>query len=70
MRWRYRLHNYFFKRYTPLKNNWAKIISPIVEYLKLQIRFNLKNRCVEIRTCSETKDVAHLQKAEDFVKVS
>jgi len=29
-------------RYTPLKEQWMKIYSPIVEYLHLQIRFNLK----------------------------
>ena len=55
-------------RYTPLKENWLKIFTPIVEYLGLQIRFNLKSRNVEIRTCKETKDVSALTKAADFVK--
>ncbi|GJQ76230.1 hypothetical protein Trydic_g1969 [Trypoxylus dichotomus] len=55
-------------RYTPLKEKWLKIFTPIVEHLQLQIRFNLKTRNVEIRTCSETKDIANLQKAADFVK--
>lgn len=36
-------------RYTPLKENWMKIFTPIVEHLGLQIRFNLKSRNVEIR---------------------
>lgn len=36
-------------RFTPLKDNWMKIYSPVVEYLKLQIRFNLKTRNVEIK---------------------
>ncbi|CAF5226448.1 unnamed protein product, partial [Rotaria magnacalcarata] len=27
-------------RYTPLKDQWMKLYSPIVEYLHLQIRFN------------------------------
>ncbi|KAF3826719.1 hypothetical protein GH733_009244 [Mirounga leonina] len=53
-------------RYTPLKENWMKIFTPIVEHLGLQIRFNLKSRNVEIRTCKETKDVSALTKAADF----
>ncbi|XP_037072391.1 RNA-binding protein pno1-like isoform X1 [Pollicipes pollicipes] len=55
-------------RYTPLKENWMKIFTPVVEQLNLQIRFNLKIRNVEIRTCKETTDVSHLQKAADFVR--
>ncbi|KAF4532970.1 hypothetical protein B566_EDAN000658 [Ephemera danica] len=55
-------------RYTPLKDNWMKIFTPIVEHLHLQIRFNLRTRHVEIRTCKETKDISYLQKAADFVK--
>lgn len=57
-------------RYSPLKENWLKIFTPIVEHLQLQVRFNLKTRNVEIKTCSETKDIANLQKAADFVKVN
>ncbi|OXB82854.1 UNVERIFIED_CONTAM: hypothetical protein H355_010424 [Colinus virginianus] len=55
-------------RYTPLKENWMKIFTPVVEHLQLQIRFNLKTRNVEIRTCPETKDLSALTKAADFVK--
>ncbi|XP_014287888.1 RNA-binding protein PNO1 [Halyomorpha halys] len=55
-------------RYTPLKENWMKIFTPIVEHLKLQVRFNLKTRNVEIRSCKETEDVSSVQKAADFVK--
>lgn len=36
-------------RYTPLKENWMKIFTPIVEHLRLQVRFNLKTRHVEIK---------------------
>lgn len=36
-------------RYTPLKENWLKIFTPIVEHLQLQVRFNLKTRNVEIK---------------------
>ena len=55
-------------RYTPLKENWMKIFTPVVEHLELQIRFNLKTRNVEIKAGKDTKDVANVQKAADFVK--
>ncbi|KAJ8881314.1 hypothetical protein PR048_017795 [Dryococelus australis] len=55
-------------RLTPLKENWMKIFTPIVEHLHLQIRFNLKTRNVELRACAETEDISTLQKAADFVK--
>uniref|UniRef100_V9L4I2 RNA-binding protein PNO1 n=1 Tax=Callorhinchus milii TaxID=7868 RepID=V9L4I2_CALMI len=55
-------------RYTPLKENWLKIFTPIVEHLHLQVRFNLKTRNVEVKTCKETQEIASLTKAADFVK--
>ncbi|TWW78387.1 RNA-binding protein PNO1 [Takifugu flavidus] len=55
-------------RYTPLKENWTKIFTAIVENLQLQVRFNLKTRNVEIKTCKETQDVGALTKAADFIK--
>lgn len=55
-------------RYTPLKENWLKIFTPIVENLQLQVRFNLKTRNVEIKTCKETQDIGSLTKAADFVR--
>merc|ERR1712008_218796 len=48
--------------------NWMKIFEPIVEHLKLQVRFNLKTRNVEVRTCKDTADATTLQKAADFVR--
>lgn len=55
-------------RFTPLKENWMKIFTPIVEHLKLQIRFNIKARNVELRTWKETEDISNIQKAADFIK--
>lgn len=49
-------------RYSPLKENWMKIFTPIVEHLHLQIRFNLKSRQVEIRTCKNTEDIGNKKK--------
>ncbi|CUE65731.1 Hypothetical protein, putative [Bodo saltans] len=55
-------------RFPPLKRIWMEIYTPVVEQCKLEIRMNLKCRCVELRTCEATTDRALLQKAEDFVK--
>ena len=55
-------------RLTPLRNQWENIISPVVEYLKLQIRFNPKNRCVEMKTSELTEDPGAIQKGQDFLE--
>lgn len=51
-------------RMVPLKENWLKIFNPVVEHLKLQIRFNLKTKKVEIRTSKDTQDISNLQKGK------
>lgn len=55
-------------RMTPLKVSWPKIYPPLVEHLKLQVRMNVKKRCVELRSSKHTMDSGALQKGEDFVK--
>ncbi|KAL7268259.1 pre-rRNA-processing protein pno1 [Rhizina undulata] len=55
-------------RMTPLKNSWPKIYPPLVEHLKLQVRMNLKDRAVELRTSKYTIDTGALQKGADFIK--
>ena len=55
-------------RLSPLKQNWLKIFGPIVEHLKLQIRFNSRTKTVEIRPSPTTEDISVLQKAADFVR--
>ncbi|KAI9850456.1 MAG: pre-rRNA-processing protein pno1 [Thelocarpon superellum] len=55
-------------RMTPLKASWPKIYPPLVEHLKLQVRMNVKNRAVELRSSKHTTDSGALQKGEDFVK--
>eukprot|EP00538_Stauroneis_constricta_P005015 CAMPEP_0119552768 /NCGR_PEP_ID=MMETSP1352-20130426/5687_1 /TAXON_ID=265584 /ORGANISM="Stauroneis constricta, Strain CCMP1120" /LENGTH=237 /DNA_ID=CAMNT_0007599061 /DNA_START=51 /DNA_END=761 /DNA_ORIENTATION=+ len=54
-------------RYTPLRDHWEQILTPLVEYLKLQVRFNTKSRSVEMKTSAHTIDVGALQKGADFV---
>lgn len=57
-------------RLTPLKEHWLKIYTPVVEHLRLDIRFNVKSRNVEIRNPLPDDPIGsqHLQKAADFVK--
>ena len=55
-------------RMTPLKNNWEKITSLIVDKMQLLIRMNLPKRCVEIKLSPQTTDSLHLQRANDFLK--
>ena len=51
-------------RLTPLRAQWENIVSPIVEYLKLQIRFNTKSRSVELKTSEQTEDAGAAQKGQ------
>ena len=55
-------------RMSPLKATWTKIYPPLVEHLKLQVRMNIKNKAVELRSSKHTTDPGALQKGEDFVK--
>lgn len=55
-------------RLSPLKTAWPKMYPPLVEHLKLQVRMNVKNKAVELRTSKATTDAGALQKGEDFVK--
>lgn len=50
-----------------LKEQWLKIITPIVDHLKLQVRYNIKAKQIEIKLSKES-EVSNLQKAADFVK--
>lgn len=55
-------------RLTPLRASWLKIYAPLVEILKLQVRFNTKTRSVEMRTSEHTCETGALQRAADFVR--
>ncbi|KAH0613166.1 uncharacterized protein H6S33_009546 [Morchella sextelata] len=55
-------------RMAPLKSAWPKIYPPLVEHLKLQVRMNLKDKTVELRSSAITIDTGALQKGADFVK--
>lgn len=49
-------------RYTPMKENWDAIYTPLVEQLGLQVRMNLKKRSVELRVrpCSSAASLLPL----------
>lgn len=53
-------------RYTPLKKNWESLISPLTQKLKLQVRFNPRTRCVELKSCPATIDGGAIQKGADY----
>lgn len=53
-------------RYTPLRNDWEQILMPLVQFLKLQVRFNTKTRSIEMKTSPHTIDSGALQKGADF----
>ena len=54
-------------RYTPLRESWDSLLTPLVEYLKLQVRFNTRTRSVEMKTSRHTLDTTSLQKGADFI---
>eukprot|EP00594_Rhizosolenia_setigera_P009357 CAMPEP_0178964830 /NCGR_PEP_ID=MMETSP0789-20121207/15911_1 /TAXON_ID=3005 /ORGANISM="Rhizosolenia setigera, Strain CCMP 1694" /LENGTH=256 /DNA_ID=CAMNT_0020649681 /DNA_START=29 /DNA_END=799 /DNA_ORIENTATION=+ len=54
-------------RYSPLRESWEQIITPLVEFLGLQVRFNTRSRSVEMKTSRQTQDMGALQKGADFV---
>jgi len=55
-------------RMKPLKENWPTIVKVLVEHMKIQIKMNLKKKCVEIRTSDTTVDPCAIRKCEDFLK--
>ncbi|KIX97819.1 uncharacterized protein Z520_06597 [Fonsecaea multimorphosa CBS 102226] len=55
-------------RMSPLKSSWSKIYPPLVEHLKLQVRMNIRSKCVELRTSRFTTSASALQTGEDFVR--
>jgi rRNA processing protein Krr1/Pno1 len=49
-------------RFTPLRQSWPKLYTPLVEHLKLQVRVNVKRKAVDLRTGKATTDPGALQK--------
>jgi RNA-binding protein PNO1 len=55
-------------RFTPLKDQWMKIYTPLVEHMKLQVRVLAAQHKIEVRTSAETEMASAIQKAEDFLR--
>lgn len=55
-------------RMAPLKAAWPRVYPPLVEFLQLQVRMNVRSRCVELRESKETEDAGAVQKGVDFVR--
>jgi RNA-binding protein PNO1 len=55
-------------RMKPLKENWTTIVKALVEHMKIQVKMNVKGKCVEMRSCDSTADVSALQKSEEFLR--
>lgn len=55
-------------RMSPLKRDWLKIATPLVEHLKLQVRVNIHKKAVELRTSKHTISAGALQQGEDYIK--
>lgn len=55
-------------RFTPTKEQWMSLYTPVTEQMKVDMRMNLRSRCVELRTTEATADASALQKCADFVQ--
>lgn len=56
------------RRIKALKEAWMKVYAPIVNQCRLQIRMNLAERVINIRTCQETLSPAAIQRGEEFLR--
>ena len=54
--------------FLPLGISFENISNFLLFEILSQVRFNLKSRNVEVRTCKDTEDPTTLQKAADFVR--
>ncbi|PWN25652.1 hypothetical protein BDZ90DRAFT_70405 [Jaminaea rosea] len=55
-------------RLTPLKSDWPKLYTPLVDVAHLQVRMNVPRKCVEIRSSPHTPDVGLVQKGADMLR--
>ena len=51
-----------------LKENWSTIVKAIIDHMKLEVRMNIKLKCIELRTSEKTSNTSAMQRCEDFLK--
>ncbi len=56
------------RRIGPLKEAWTDLISPLVTQMGLQVRFNTQTKQIELKIGPATKDIAALQKGQDYCR--
>jgi len=54
-------------RMSPLKREWVNLYTPMVEMLGLQVRMNVKRRCVEIKVSHQALSSAVTKREEMLV---
>ncbi|KAK1831917.1 Pre-rRNA-processing protein PNO1 [Podospora conica] len=54
-------------RMSALKASWTKIYTPLVDHCKLQVRMNVKDKRVELRSSKFTESTDALQMGADFI---
>ncbi|KAI5169837.1 RNA-binding protein PNO1 [Pancytospora epiphaga] len=55
-------------RIRQLKQDWTKVYTAIVEYGRLQLRFNRATRTVDLRTCDTTPDQSYIERGVSFLQ--
>jgi RNA-binding protein PNO1 len=53
-------------RVTPLKNLFVELIKPLVEHMKLQVKYDEKKKSLHLRP-GPSADVSALQKGVDYI---
>jgi RNA-binding protein PNO1 len=56
------------RRIGPLKAEWSNVVTPLVDNMGLQVRFNTQTKQIELKVGPATKDIGALQKGEDFCR--
>jgi hypothetical protein len=56
------------RRIGPLKEAWTDLISPLVSQMGLQVRFNTQTKQIELKIGPATKDIAAIQKGQDYCR--